>query len=184
MSDGVSQFVLLCEDEAQERLVREYLKRGGFKKLERLVRPFVASRMQHGGNDTWVLNEFPRQLHACRKRQAKSLLIIVLDADNHSVEQRRHELSERAKTAGIAPVSANDPAAFLIPKRHIETWLRALLGEKVTEEEDCKPWKKPDRDIFRNAANTLFSWTRENATAGPTCVPSLQTALPEWRRIG
>jgi hypothetical protein len=40
-----------------------------------------ASREVHGGNVTWVIREFPKQLHACRQRHAahaNTRLIVVL----------------------------------------------------------------------------------------------------------
>ena len=54
---------------------------------------------------------------------------------------------------------------------------RALLGEAVHENEPCKDWDNPSRDQMRTAARTAYDWARENATPGPTCVPSLAIAL-------
>jgi hypothetical protein len=185
MSDRVSQTILLCEDEAQERMTKAYLKRCGLPHQSPYVKALVASRQQQGGNDAWVLNQFPRQLHACRQRQkkAKTLLIVLIDADNHAVGDRRRQLLDRVTSAGLEEYGANEPAVLLIPKRHIETWIRALLGKTVTETEDCKSWNKLERETLRQAAEVLFAWSRPNATPGSTCVPSLEAALPEWKRI-
>jgi hypothetical protein len=54
----------------------------------------------------------------------------------------------------------------------------------VTEEEDCKRHNTSDKEHIRKAAHRLFQWSRPSATHGPTCVPSLEIALPEGRRIG
>ncbi|MBI3467104.1 MAG: hypothetical protein HY000_29170 [Planctomycetes bacterium] len=186
MSERVSQTILLCEDELHERFTKAYLKRCGLPYQSPQIKALVASREQQGGNDSWVLNEFPRQLHACRQRQkrAKTLLIALIDADNHSVDDRRRQLLQRVESAGFEAFGADEPAAVLIPKRHIETWIRALLSESVSEEQDCKTWQKPTKDELHRAAETLFAWSRPNATPGPTCVQSLKTALPEWKKIG
>jgi hypothetical protein len=186
MSDRVSQTILLCEDDTQERLTKAYLKKCNLPFGPPYVKAIVASREQQGGNVAWVLNRFPKELHACRQRgkKAKTLLIVVIDADNHTVENRRRQVLDRMATAGLEQFGSNEPAVLLVPKRHFETWIRALLGELVTEEQDCKAWEKPEKEALRRAALTLFEWARENATAGPTCVPSLIAALPDWKKIG
>jgi hypothetical protein len=185
MSERVSQIILLCEDETHERLTKAYLKACGHKNPERFVRSLVASRMQHGGNVGWVLDEFPKQLHACRQRQkkARTLLIVLVDADKLTVEARRRQLLGRVKSAGLEEFGKSEPAAILIPKRHIETWVSALLGDAVTETEDCKIRRKLRKEEIRRAAETLDEWSRPNATPGTTCVPSLLEALPEWNKI-
>lgn len=95
MSERVSHTVLLCEDELQARLVRSYLRRCGVTAEPPYVREKIASRTVHGGNVGWVLTEFPRELHACRQRnkRARTLLIIVIDADEFEVAQLRRELN-------------------------------------------------------------------------------------------
>ncbi len=186
MSERVSQTILLCEDELQERLAKAYVKKCGLPYQPPYLKALVASREQQGGNDSWVLNQFPRQLHACRQRQkkARTLLIVLIDADKHSVEDRRRQLMDRLTSAGFEAFGQTEPAVLLIPKRHIETWIRALLGEQVTEEQDCKTWQDAKKEEIRRAADAVFAWSRANATPGQTCVPSLKTALAEWKKIG
>jgi hypothetical protein len=140
--------------------------------------------MTQGGNVGWVLNEFPKELQGCRRRQARSLLIVVTDADDVTVDTRRRQLLDRLKLEECQEFGQDEPAALLIPKRHVETWMRALLGESVTEQQDCKPHKAPTKEEVREAAHTLYAWSRPHATIGSTCVPSLEMALPQWRKIG
>jgi hypothetical protein len=182
VSDRVSQFILLCEDATQERLARAYLKRCGHTSQ---LRAIVASRT-HGGNVGWVLDRFPAELYACRQRnkRAKTLLIVIIDADHFSVDDRRRELSNRLTSTGHEALGADDPVAVLIPKRNIETWVCVLLGANVTEEEDCKSRASPKKESILNAAATLYAWSRQNASVAHHCVPSLKLALPEWRKIG
>ena len=40
------------------------------------------------------------------------------------------------------------------------------------------------QNVIRQAAPLLHGWARDQPKPGPTCVPSLQTALPEWRKVG
>jgi hypothetical protein len=184
VSSGVSQIILLCEDDGHRRLAVAYMNRCRINR--RVVVEKVASRLQRGGNVDWVLREFPAELRACRQRhqRAKTLLVVVVDADNLTVDERRRQLNDRLEVAGYEELTANDPVALLIPRRHIETWIRSLLGEEVTEDDDCKDWKKLTKGELRQAADTAYQWARPNAIAGLTCVRSLTTSLPEWLKIG
>jgi hypothetical protein len=179
VSDRVSEVILLCEDDEQERLVRAYLKRCGLRTLPPSLRPINASRQVHGGNVTWVLNAFPKELEACRKRHAahaKTLLIVVVDADDLPVTERRSQLNNPNE------VSVSDPVVVLIPKRHVETWIRAANNHVVNEIDDYKK-PAPKKEEIREAANQIYGWARDNPKPGPTCVDSLRVSLPEWRKI-
>lgn len=186
MSERISKTILLCEDEPQDRLVRAYLEQCGLPHQAPLLERLVASRMRSGGNISWVMERFPAELHACRQRskRIKTLLIVCLDADDRSLVERREELSSRVRAAGHDRGMPADPVAYLIPKRHIETWYCALQGRSVTEDEDCKKLATVTKEAARAAAKTLYAWARSNAAPGATCVPSLISALPEWRKIG
>jgi hypothetical protein len=174
---------LLCEDVEHFRLALAYMKRVGIN-TDRVVNEHVASRMQRGGNDAWVVREFARQLAACRTRatRAKTLLVVLIDADNRTVGDRGNQLNAQLNDG--EKLSAGDPLVLLIPRRHVETWICALLGQSVSEEDDCKSWSRPTKEQIRTAAETAYQWARPNATPGPTCVDSLREALSEWRRIG
>jgi hypothetical protein len=181
VSDGRrSQTILLCEDDPQERLVRSYLKECGLNTEPPYLLPRNASREVHGGNVGWVIREFSKELQACRQRhatQANTLLIVVADADDITVIERRGHL------VADPPVAANDPLVILIPRRHVETWIRAATRHKVTETDDCKN-PEPRKSDVREAAAAIHGWARNAPTPGPTCVPSLLDALPAWRTIG
>ncbi len=108
---------------------------------------------------------------------ARTLLIVVADADDYSVAERRSQLD------GSIGVSDTDLLVVLIPRRHIETWIRAALGHEVNETDDYKhPTIK--RDHIRAAANQIHGWARDNPEPGPTCVDSLRASLTQWREIG
>lgn len=187
MSSRVSKAVLLCEDQQHQRLVIAFLKQCGIKNPGRILTSKIASQLREGGNVGWVMDEFPRELRAFRQRQqakAETLLIVMIDADNGSVEERRRELNERAERAGLKPIGPKESVALLVPKRHIETWIRALLDDTVTEDDDCKTKTPTTKEGLRQAAQRLHEWSRANAVPGPNCVPSLAAALPAWRMIG
>lgn len=189
MSNRVSETILLCEDQRQERLARAFLEKCGRETKAPQLRSIVASRTFQGGNDKWVLRELPKQLNECRlrsKNKAQTQFIVMIDADNQTVEERRRQLNERLTEAGHAPIDLTDQVSVvLIPRRHIETWLVCLLGENATEEEDCKKRiKDPAREDFRKAGETLHEWSRANALTAATCVESLRVAFSECRKLG
>ena len=176
MSDRVSEMVVLCEDDPQEQIVRWYLERCGLRTLAPTLRVRNASREVHGGNIGWVLREFPKEMEACRKRHAahaKTLLIVVVDADQGTVVDRRAQLK----------TNAGDPIVALIPKRHIETWIRSALGDAVNENDSYKN-PAPKRGNIKAAADQIHGWARGNPAPGATCVDSLRTSLPEFRTLG
>lgn len=156
--------------------MRSYLKKCGLNTEPPGLIPRNASREVHGGNVGWVLREFPKELEACRRRHvthASTLLIIVVDADDYTVAERRGHLNQE---------NPDDPTVVLIPKRHIETWILAALGHTVNESDSYKK-QEPKRSEIRVAANQIHGWARDNPKAGPTCVDSLRVSLPGWRKI-
>ena len=176
MSNRISQFVLLCEDDLQEQIVRQYLTRCGHRTLEPTLRVRNASRAVYGGNVGWVLREFPREMEAWRRRHgahAATLLIVVVDADEKTVVDRRAQLQ----------TNAGDPIVALIPKRHIETWIRSASGQAVNEIDSYKH-PAPGKRETKTAADHIYGWARGNPAPGATCVASLRVSLPEFRTLG
>jgi hypothetical protein len=168
--------VLLCEDDPQEQIVRRYLERCGLRTLPPTLRVRNASREVYGGNVGWVLREFPKEMEACRNRHAahaKTLLIVVVDADQGTVADRRAQLE----------MKSSDPIVALIPKRHIETWIRAALGDAVNESDSYKN-PAPTKAEIKSAADQIHGWARSVPAPGATCVDSLRESLPAFRTLG
>jgi hypothetical protein len=166
-------------------LVKAYLKKRGLPTTEPQFKTYVASRLTPGGNDRFVLERLPSELHACRQRnkRSKTVFLVVIDADSSPVEERYRELNDRLEGAKLGPLVDSAGEVILIPKRHVETWLCCTQGTTVTEEEDCKKKASSLADSFRQAANTIYDWSRSNATPGEACVPSLVASFPEWRKL-
>lgn len=97
----------------------------------------------------------------------------MIDADKFPVAKRLSQLPKDR--------SGDEAIAFLIPKRHIETWVLCLKGDHVDEETDYHS-REVDH-LIKPAALTLWAWTRDPATAPLHCAESLRTAFPELRRI-
>lgn len=187
MSDRVSRYILLCEDQTQERLVKAFMKARGLKADAPYVDSIVASRLCHGGNVDWVLKRFPKELHACRKRQiakAETRLIVMVDADEFTVDERRREVLCRVSNHDDRHFAESSSVALLVPKRNVETWVCALLGDQVNEEDDYKTNKPFTAAQIRTAGKVLADWSRPGAACSPANVPSLLASFPEWLKIG
>jgi hypothetical protein len=97
----------------------------------------------------------------------------MIDADKFPVAKRLSQLPKDR--------SDDEAIAFLVPKRHIETWVLCLSGDHVDEETD---YHSHDLDhLIKAAAVTLWNWTRNPTTAPSHCVESLRTAFSEFQRI-
>lgn len=179
MTDRVSLRFLLCEDDLQESLVIAYLNCCGIATDARNLVRLNASRRFAGGNVGSVLAEFSKWLSACRSRNAKArtLLIALADADDHSVQDRLRQF--QVKEA----YSSTDPVVILIPRRHVETWIRCAQCQSVNETDSYKR-PEPRKADWLEAARTIYGWARNSPQPAATCVPSLLSALPEWRKIG
>ncbi|HME09965.1 MAG TPA: hypothetical protein VKG25_23100 [Bryobacteraceae bacterium] len=132
-----------------------------------------------GCGEQWVRERYASAVGAYRHRakRAETRLIVVIDADIHSLEYRRQQL---AKTLSEER-QGDEKIVHLIPKRSIETWVLCLTGSRVDESTDYSRENIDER--IEPAANTFFKWTRQNAAVPQECVDSLRAAIPEISRL-
>jgi hypothetical protein len=119
-----------------------------------------------------------------RSRKAETKLIVMIDADIHSVEQRLRQLDESLRQAGVS-LSDEDAEniARLIPKRNIETWILCVSRRVVDEATDYKYERDDWTELIREGVPALYDWTRPNATLPASCVKSLRDAIPQLRKL-
>jgi hypothetical protein len=182
VSERVSETIILCEDDTHCRLVKAYMKECGLNTIEPTCRTKIASRMVQGGNVKWVLNQFPIELAAVRARntRARTLLIVVADADEGNVADRIAEFHR------ASPITGDDSLVLLIPRRNMETWILFAVTPSniVNEEDDYKKSNKSfDKSLFRAAAKQIHGWAHDIPVLTLDNVPSLVASLHEWRRI-
>lgn len=183
MPERIANKIILAEDVEQQNLVRRYLQRCGHKSGLYFVP--LAAKSPGGSGEKYVRDQYPRQVQAYRSalgRRASALLIVIVDADKVTTHHRASQLSEALAASEMEDRKKGELIVVLIPKRHVETWIRALLGNQVDEEEDYKK-PEPTPIEIREAAETLYGWTRPGAGPGPTSPPSLTASLPEWQKI-
>jgi hypothetical protein len=128
----------------------------------------------------------PVELEAYRSRQshAKTKLIVVIDVDTHSIQQRLMELDQALQDAEVRPIDrTTEEVARLLPKRNIETWILCLNDVLVDEETDYKRTRNDWTALIRTGAATLYELTRPNAQVPGTWITSLQAGIRELRRL-
>ena len=145
----------------------------------------LPAKASGGSGEKYVRDQFPRQVQACRSalgKRASALLIVVVDADMETTQRRASQLANALKAASMDNWREDEPIVVLIPKRHVETWIRALLGNPVNEVTDyTRP--TPTTNEIKDAAAMLYDWTRPGTNPGATSPPSLTASLPEWCKI-
>jgi hypothetical protein len=187
LAERIANKIVLAEDTVQQNLVRRYLERCGHETRECRFVPLPA-RGRGGSGERYVRDQYAPQVQACRSslgRRAAALLIVVIDADMETTEHRRSQLSDALRSTDMNERRDDEPIVLLIPKRHIETWIRALLGEHADEVTDYTkaPYLPPTSNDIRTAAAELYVWTRPGAASVPSYPASLTASLPEWQKI-
>ena len=175
-----SQVIVLVEDDHQEMLAYRYLKKRGLRtRIE-------SSPSGKGSAESWVRKNFAKEVSAYRIRQAKAAtaLIVVIDADTHTVQGRLNQLDQALRDAGKQRIDAGaEQIARLVPKRNVETWILCLTGQEVDEEADYKNTTDGWNKLIPQAAEALFQWTRPKAELPDYCVDSLRSGVRELSRL-
>lgn len=175
-----STVIALVEDQHHQMFIYRYLRARGFSKHEIRTKP---SPLGEGSAEQWVRANYSIEVRAYRTRHAKTALIVVIDADAHTVDERLAQLSQALHQAGSPPVQMNEPVAHLVPKRNVETWILFLNADQVDEEADYKSTSHNWNDLIPAAATTLFQSTRPNAAIPDQCIGSLTRGINELRRL-
>ncbi len=130
-----SQIIVLCEDKAHEVFAKRFLKKGwGIKPRAIRVPPYPEGK---GSGKRHVVDSISRETEALRERHASTILLVIQDADELSVDRVKSNLDVKL----LSPRSNNEPIAYIIPKWHIQTWIAYLNGENVDE---------ADKETYKN----------------------------------
>ena len=121
-----SQIIVLCEDKAHEVFVKRFLKRWGVKPRAIRVPPYPNGK---GSGKKYVEDNISLEAEALRRRHASTVLLVIQDADEHTVQKVRGNLDDKIEPHR----EANEPIAYIIPKWHIQTWIAYLDGVDVDE---------------------------------------------------
>jgi len=176
-----SMVIVLVEDECHQKFVFRYLRRIGLEPhAMRFVRPLS------GSGEQWVREQFPIEVAAFRRRNARveTKLIAVIDADNLMVQARLAQLDQKLQEKEIGLIrTESEQVARLIPKRNIETWILCLNAVEVNEETDYKRTRNDWAELIRPAGEVLYTLSRPNAQVMENCISSLRHGISELRRL-
>jgi hypothetical protein len=176
-----SAVIALVEDAHHEMLVYRYLCRErGMSRHDIRIKPSPIGR--HSA-EQWVRLNYPTEVKALRTRHAMTVLIVMIDADAYTVDQRLAQLATALEEVGSPPLRVNEPVARLVPKRNVETWVLCLNERPVNEEADYKGTRHDWNDLIPEASGSLFRLTRPNVPIPENCIDSLARAIRELRRL-
>ncbi len=177
-----SRVFVLVEDERHRALILRYLLECGLEQHEMRIQLSPSGR---GSAENWVLKKFASETRAYRYRQARaeSALIVMIDADTRSVQDRWNQLDQALTDNGEPTVSRGERIARLVPKRNVETWILCLNGQDVNETVDYSGERLNWNTLIPQAAETLCQWSRPNAGPPNPCVDSLQVGVRELKPL-
>lgn len=170
--------MILAEDHRQQNFVWHLLIALGYSASHLHKIDVPAGK---GSGEQYVRREYPEQLKTYRRRAAshRCALVVVIDADDDSVEDRQTKLAEALSAAGLPARRPDEHVPVLVPKRNIETWIWWLRGHDVTETEDYKNRIQETR--FPNEARELRERLRHGLR--DDAPPSLHRAAKELSRL-
>lgn len=170
----ISQFVLLGEDAFHRTFMRQWLMANDVSHRQIHV---VEPPADKSGGWKFVVGRCGDEVIAARARnkRVQTRLIVMIDADDESLEQRRQRIATAMEESMEGDLG--DLVCVLIPKRHIETWIVALGPEDppVDESADYKPRSS---DEVKAAARRLA-----RMIATPPGPPSLVRAYAELANL-
>jgi hypothetical protein len=177
-----SRVFVLVEDELHRALILRYLIQCGFEQHQMRIQLSPAGR---GSAENWVLRRFASETRTYRSRQARAeaALIVMIDADTRSVQDRWNQLDQALTDNGEPTVSRGERIARLVPRRNVETWVLCLNEEHVNEIDDYSGARGNWNELIPQGAETLCQWTRPNADPPHRCVNSLRIGVQELKTL-
>jgi len=173
--------IVVLEDSRHEMLARRYLKSRGMGEREMRIK---RSPSGEGNAEGWVRKTFAEEVNVYRSRHAKTALIVVIDADSQTVQERWRQLDQALEDVGKRRVDVeHEQIARLVPKRNVETWILCLNEQEVDEDTDYKRTRHDWNELIPPAAETLFRWTLPRAELPKHCIDSLQSGVRELNRL-
>ncbi len=147
-----SLVIAIVEDDHHKMLVYRYLIRCGIREHEIRIERSPSGR---GSAENWVRNQFMKETRIYRARHAQTALIVMIDADTGTVQNRFAQLDRALAEKGREAVADAERIARLVPRRNVEAWILCLNGQSVDEQTDYKNsdgWIK----LIPRAAETLL----------------------------
>ncbi len=172
-----TEVVVLCEDLQQEVFCRKFLTTCGINRHRIRYR-----RSPSGSAEQFVRKQYPKEVRAFRRscaHKANVALVVMVDADVLTVDERRRQLSSALADTGEEPRRNNERIGVFVPKRNIETWIRYIEGESVNEVDTYS--KLDNQSECKQAVECLVRIRGQSLPADAP--PSLTSSCSELSRI-
>lgn len=138
---GSDKVIVLCEDRAQEKPIRAWLRELGYNST-REVRfvPYVGTNRGQNRDKHWVDEMFASVVRQQRSRSTRMQcsLVVCRDADDELLIEIERAFEVRLSIDNQPSRKSIESIALFIPTRHIETWMAFLSGVVVNEKDDYK----------------------------------------------
>lgn len=170
---------MLCEDLKTDVFVRRFLRHRNFKNRDVTTLPFPRGK---GSGEAWVRERFPKELRAIRT-QKEAYLIVVIDADSRTIEDRHRQMRDACEEVDVAPRREQDPVIIGVPKRNLETWLAYLNGKAVDEETDYKSQGPGSEKTCKPLADRLYEMCHRDQQLREPVPSSLEAACAEYKKL-
>lgn len=168
--------VILCEDLQSQVLLRRYLKARGFARIRPLPLPASCG-------EQYVRENYAREVKAQRTSSVRQVLVVHIDADRETVENRHQQLEKQLDTHQLDPRSPDEPIALVVPRYETETWLHHFAGRgNVIETESYNKFDNKEAAAAQPTVLALIDLV-DGKTAAPNNLPSLLMAVSELRRL-
>lgn len=111
------------------------------------------------------------------------MLVVHIDADRGTVENRHQQLEKQLDTHLLDPRSPDESIALVVPRYETETWLHHFHGrENVVETESYNKFDNKEATAAQPTVLALIDLV-DGKTAAPNNLPSLLMAVSELRRL-
>lgn len=182
MKHNYTQIVILCEDRQQELFARCFLE----IYLDIHTNRFRVThypKTGQGSGEQSVRNKYVDEITTYRNQsnRKKIALVVFIDADHDTIEQRRRYLNQALSGKKLPAVQANENIAIFIPKYNIETWIAFLKGEMV--DENTKYDHLPHQKEAKPYIKTLARNCKHGQLLPDHAPPSLKAACEELAKL-
>jgi hypothetical protein len=174
-----TRVVVLCEDRSHWHFIRAYFVERGWNKRQLTSKISPAGE---GSAEQWVRETYALELNTYRsKAQENVCLVVMIDGDRMTLQQREQQLQVVAQRRGIQSRSADERVALFVPCRNIETWFAWLDGVVVDDNSDYKATYR--KGIGRRNFAIKLSQRCMQDNGLDNAPISLQLACAEWARL-
>lgn len=164
----------------QQQLINKYLRKRGFTNQQIRMLATPAGKSQ---DVNFVLERYSAEANAQRNKHGSSALVVVIDADENTVQARKSQLDKALRDAGETERTEGEAIALVVPRRNVETWVWHLEGNAVDEETNYKNNPVRSGHSLSGVKLRFADYIITGQEPFPPAPPSLQDARAELKRV-